>query len=97
MMATVLKPLGEALAQLPAADDGQAATAGPPFGLTRHVMLPGDANAARLLVSERLAELSAKISDLASSPEAIPAIGRVEATLKRLEGINRQWSAAAHS
>jgi hypothetical protein len=97
MMATVLKPLGEALAQLPAADDGQAATAGPPFGLTRHVMLPGDANAARLLVSERLAELSAKISDLASSPEAIPAIGRVEATLKRLEGINRQWFAAAHS
>jgi len=97
MMATVLKPLGEALAQLPAADGGHAATAGPPFGLTRHVMLPADARAARLLVSERLAELSTKVADLAASPEAIPALARVDATLKRLEDINSKWSAAGHS
>jgi hypothetical protein len=87
MMATVLKPLGEGLTQLPATDPG-GATAGPPFGLTRHVLLPTDARAAWMLVSERLVELNAKASELASSPQSIPAIGRVEATLRRLEEMN---------
>ena len=90
MMATVVKPLGEGLTQLQAADEG-GSTAGPPFGLTRHVTLPADSKAVRLLVTERLAELTAKTSELARSPRAIPMIGRVEATLRRMETMTSKW------
>jgi len=85
LMATVIKPLGEALTALPAAQDSDL-TAGPPFGLTRHVILPVDANPARLLVAERLAELSAKSAVLASRRQAPASLGRVEAALRRLGG-----------
>jgi hypothetical protein len=91
MMATVLKPLGEGLAQLPATDDVRGLTSGPPFGLTRHITLPMDAKSARTLVSERLAELTGTISTLAASPDAIPAIGKAEATLRRILEIDRSW------
>lgn len=84
MMATVLKPLGEALTQLPVADHGSRVTAGPPFGLTRHVMLPTDARAARALVSERLAELTATISTLTAATDSVPAMRRAEAMLRRI-------------
>ena len=88
MMATVLKPLGEALTQMPAAEPSNGSTAGPPFGLTRHVILPMEAGAARVLVTERLAELTAKAAELAASPTAPAAMGRVEATLRRLPGLS---------
>ena len=91
MMATVLKPLGEGLMQLPATNDTHSPTAGPSFGLTRHVTLPVDAKAAKLLVSERLTELTLEISTLAASPTVPPAIGKVEATLRRISEINRSW------
>jgi len=84
LMATVLKPLGEALTQLPATDERKGATAGPPFGLTRHVQLPVDERAARTLVSERLAELTANLVQLAQSPHAHAGIVRVVASLQRL-------------
>ena len=84
-MATVIKPLGEALTALPAGKTGRSA--GPPFGLTRHVALPADAKAARLLVSERLAELLAKASEIAANPRAPASLGRVLATLRRLPEI----------
>lgn len=87
MMATVLKPLGEGLCQMPAKEDGRGPNAGPPFGLTRHVTLPVDKNSARRLVSERLAELTAKATEIASIPGTPPAVGRVAGTLKRLEQI----------
>jgi hypothetical protein len=81
LMATVLKPLGEVLAQLPATEEGAA---GPPFGLTRHVLLPLDARSARSSVAERLDELTATLADLSASPHAIPGIARVAASLQRL-------------
>jgi hypothetical protein len=84
MMATVLKPLGETLAELPATDKPNGPTAGPPFGLTRHVALPVDANSARALVAERLSELTAIASQLASDPAATNSIAHIEATLQRL-------------
>jgi len=83
LMATAIKPLGEALAARPAGK-GSGRTAGPPFGLTRHVILPVDANATRILVAERLAELTAKCAALASSPQAPVSLKRVEAALRRL-------------
>jgi hypothetical protein len=88
MMGTVLKPLGEALSLLPATERADGLAAGPPLGLTRHVILSVHARTAHLLVSERLAELSAIAGHLAASPEAPAALGRVEATLRRLAGLS---------
>jgi len=48
------------------------------------VILPVDANATRILVAERLAELTAKCAALASSPQAPVSLKRVEAALRRL-------------
>jgi ferritin-like protein len=86
MMATVLKPLGEGLVQIPAA---KGFTAGPPFGLTRHVTLPADPNSVRQVVSERLAELTATATRLASSPRAPVTLGRVATALHRLPQISK--------
>lgn len=83
LMATVVKPLGEALTSLPSGERS-GATAGPPFGLTRHVQLPLDERAARTLVSERFAELTATLARLAQSPQANAGIARVAASLQRL-------------
>ncbi len=93
MMATVLKPLGEALMHLPATSEARGPVAGPPFGLTRHVTLPVDPNAAGVLVSERLAGLIVKAGNLASSPLAPPALGRIESTLRRLGSLSEIVSA----
>lgn len=84
MMVTVIKPLGEALPLIPAKGDSEGLRAGPPFGLTRHVILPSDPATARVLVSERLAELTDTTAHLASLPQAPALLGRVEATLRRL-------------
>jgi hypothetical protein len=83
LMATVIKPLGESLTTLPAGSK-PGRTAGPPFGLTRHVLLPVDAPSARVLVAERLAELTAKAGLLASSPQAPASLRRVESALLRV-------------
>lgn len=82
-MATVLKPLGEALVQLPASDGGKK-NAGPCFGLTRHVTLPAEAATARILVVERLAELAADAAALAERLRDRKAFANVATTLKRL-------------
>ena len=87
LMATVLKPLGEGLMQLPSAP-GASSTAGPPFGLTRHVTLPVDALAAGFLVSERLEELTAVASKLAAPPAGPAALGKVAAILRRLSSLS---------
>jgi Ferritin-like len=83
LMVTVIKPLGEALTALPAGSKS-GRTAGPPFGLTRHVLLPIKAPTARLLVAERLNELSTFSSALAASPNAPVSLARVAAALQRL-------------
>lgn len=59
LMPRVLLPLGEGLMLMPAGDKYPGKTAGPGFGLTRHVMLPPSAESARQLCCERLTELSA--------------------------------------
>jgi hypothetical protein len=57
-MPRVLLPLGEGLMMMPAGERYRGRTAGPGFGLTRHVMLPAAADNARILCRERLRELS---------------------------------------
>jgi Ferritin-like len=57
-MPRVLLPLGEGLMLMPAGERYRGRTAGPGFGLTRHVMLPVAADNARIQCQERLQELS---------------------------------------
>jgi Ferritin-like len=57
-MPRVLLPLGEGLMLMPAGERYRGRTAGPGFGLTRHVMLPAAADNALIMCRERLQELS---------------------------------------
>jgi len=52
---------------MPAGENFPGKTAGPGFGLTRHVMLPPDAANARRLCTERLRELADIAARLVSS------------------------------
>jgi len=58
LMPRVLLPLGEGLMLIPAGNKYPGKTAGPGFGLTRHIMLPASAENARSLCRERLKELA---------------------------------------
>jgi hypothetical protein len=62
VMATVIKPLGEALTLLPAGEGYQDQTAGPGFVLSRHVPLPAEPHAALVVACEKLADLDARLS-----------------------------------
>jgi hypothetical protein len=70
MMPVIIKPLGEALTLLPAGAKYKGKTAGPAFGMTRHVHFSPDSQAARVLAREGLAELASEASVLAARPEA---------------------------
>jgi hypothetical protein len=72
LMPTVVLPLGEALTLLPAGTYSYGnQTAGPTFGLTRHVLLPADAGIASTVVRERADELIA-IADKLSADSRAP-------------------------
>ena len=60
--------LGEGLMLMPAGNKYPGKTAGPGFGLTRHVMLPPHAKNARRLCSERFKELAALAAGLLQNP-----------------------------
>jgi len=64
LMPRVLLPLGEGLMLMPAGNKYPGKTAGPGFGLTRHVMLPPNAENARRLCQERFKELAALTDDI---------------------------------
>ena len=72
-MPRVVMPLGEGLMLMPAGNKYPGETAGPGFGLTRHVMLPPNAKNARVLCEERLRELAALAADLLANdlPEPV--------------------------
>lgn len=69
LMPRVLLPLGEGLMLMPAGDKYPGQTAGPGFGLTRHIMLPPNPDNTELLCRERLKELACLATELL--PEAI--------------------------
>jgi hypothetical protein len=68
LMPRVLLPLGEGLMLMPAGEKYAGKTAGPGFGLTRHVMLPPDAANARRLTRERLEELASLAVNISKTP-----------------------------
>ena len=70
LMVNVVKPLGEALAQLPFERASVASRAGAGFGLSRHVPLPSAPTIASRLASERLLELCADAERLATEVDA---------------------------
>jgi len=83
MMPMVIKPLGEALTTVPSGLES-GGTAGPSFGMTRHVPLAADAQAASILAWERLVELVAMAREVADTPAAPPGVGRAADGLARL-------------
>jgi hypothetical protein len=64
LMTTVLKPLGEALASLPAGRGYEKATAGAPFGVSRTVALPWSPGLSRRIANEKQAQLSEHLAEL---------------------------------
>lgn len=85
LMATVIKPLGEALALLPAGHDYGDATAGPTFGLGRNVPLPLLRSIAETVAAEKLAELQQRLAALAAqTPDPPAALQRAAANLARI-------------
>ena len=83
MMPMVIKPLGEALTMLPSGRE-RGGNAGPSFGMTRHVPLAADAQAAAILAWERLSELVGLARSVADNPSALPAMGRAADNLAKL-------------
>jgi hypothetical protein len=68
LMPRVLQPLGEGLMLMPAGDKYPGKTAGPGFGLTRHVMLPPSVDNALRLCRERMQELAGLADELLKHP-----------------------------
>lgn len=85
LMPRVLLPLGEGLMLMPAGHKFPGKTAGPGFGLTRHVMLPPDAVNARKLCSERFKELGEIAANLLQEDLPPP----VQNGCHHLQGISR--------
>ena len=74
IMASVLRPLGEALARTPAGPDYPGKTAGPTFGFTRSVHLLPHKEAAWIFFLERIYDLAGRLTrlgDEASLPTEI--------------------------
>jgi hypothetical protein len=87
-MATVIKPLGEALTLMPA-DGSTNERAGASFGLTRHVPLPSSPTIAAVVAAERAAELSAVAAALAAA--AVPApLKAAAANIARIADVLKQ-------
>ncbi|HEY6327469.1 MAG TPA: ferritin-like domain-containing protein [Candidatus Cybelea sp.] len=74
IMASVLRPLGEALAKTPAGPEYPGRVAGPTFGFTGHIHLLSHKNAAWIYFLERLYDLSmrlTRLADEASLPQEV--------------------------
>ncbi|MBV8638252.1 MAG: CDGSH iron-sulfur domain-containing protein [Candidatus Eremiobacteraeota bacterium] len=71
IMASGLRPLGEALAKLPAGREYPGMHAGPGFGFTRNIHLLAHKRAAWILFLERLYDISMRLTRL-SDEEALP-------------------------
>jgi CDGSH-type Zn-finger protein len=65
IMASGLRPLGEALAKTPAGPEYPGLTAGPTFGFTSHLHLLAHKNAAWIFFLERLYDLACRLTRLA--------------------------------
>lgn len=86
VMPVVIKPLGEALTELPAGPAHPGKNAGASFGMSRHVLLPELESAARIVFEERLSELTETAQRLAEDARATPRLRRSAKNLARLAG-----------
>jgi hypothetical protein len=83
LMPRVLLSLGEGLMLMPAGKSHPGKTAGPGFGLTRHVMLSPDREVTRRLCQEQIRELAAFAADVLKHPLPDP----VKSGCSHLQGI----------
>lgn len=82
MMASVLRPLAEALTKMPAGDSNPGKTAGPGFGFNRDVHLLAHKRSAWIFFLERLWELAGRTTQLAEDESAPPEIAEAAAALE---------------
>ncbi|HEY7982138.1 MAG TPA: ferritin-like domain-containing protein [Candidatus Eremiobacteraceae bacterium] len=82
MMASVLRPLGEALATMPAGPEFAGKTAGPGFGYNRDIALFPHKTSAWVFILERLHELVGKANTIAKSPACHPQVAEAAAALQ---------------
>jgi CDGSH-type Zn-finger protein/ferredoxin len=82
VMASVLRPLGEALTKMPAGDANPGKTAGPGFGFNRDVHLLAHKRSAWIFFLERLWELAERTTLLAQDDSAPPEIAEAAAALE---------------
>jgi hypothetical protein len=80
LMTTVIRPIGDALASLPAGVGNL--TAGPAFGLTRFIPFPAAPGLAITLLRQRLDELRADAERLAGVQPGSPQLGIAAARLR---------------
>jgi hypothetical protein len=84
LMVRVIKPLGEALTSLPAGPANPGRTAGPSFGLSRHVPLPRNEQIAAIMSAEQLKELSTSLQNLALGFKEIPTLRAAAENLRQI-------------
>ncbi len=82
MMASVLRPLAEALTKVPAGDSYPGRTAGPGFGYNRDVHLLAHKRSAWIFFLERLWDLAGRTTQLAQDESAPPEIAEAAAALE---------------
>jgi CDGSH-type Zn-finger protein len=82
LMASVLRPLGEALALLPAGPSNPGKNAGPGFGYNRDVHLLAHKESAWVFFLERIWQLAARSTQLAHDEHAPPFVAEAAAALE---------------
>ena len=82
MMASVLRPLGEALAKTPAGPEYPEKMAGPGFGFNRSVHLLSHRQSAWIYFLERLYDLAARLTQLADQSTIPPEVQEAAAALE---------------
>lgn len=97
IMASVLRPLGEALAMMPAGPEYPGKTAGPGFGYNRDIHLIAHKTSAWVFVLERIADLVDRTSAIGANPQAPPQVQEAAAALQSIgdhlvQFIPRQFS-----
>jgi len=82
IMASVLRPLGDALAKTPAGLEYPGKTAGPAFGFNRTVHLLSHKESAWIYFLERLYELATRLTRLAEQSRVAAEVGEAAAALE---------------
>jgi CDGSH-type Zn-finger protein len=82
IMASVLRPLGEALAKTPAGPEYPGKTAGPGFGFNRSVHLLSHRQSAWIYFLERLYDLATRLTRLADEASMPPEVQEAAAALE---------------